>query len=125
MHKFIMYSKRGERWVREYFQRQMLRQYKRKESEEVSVSNKSSDLSCFQDMCKIEDTIKMEETPKMEPSMIHCHLPSKDDSDHLLKESLELSEKEFLMKDEKVEQSKVKLEEGRDLSQLEINQKIK
>ena len=100
----------------------MLRQCKRKESEEVSVSNKSSDLSCFQDMCKIEDTIKMEETPKMEPSMIHCHLPSKDDSDHLLKESLELSD---LMKDEKVDQNKVKLEEGRDLSQLEINQKIK
>ncbi len=50
-------------------------------------------------MCKIDDTIKMEETPKMEPSMMHYHLPSRDDSDNLLKESLELSEKSSLMKD--------------------------
>ena len=56
MHKFILYNKRGERWLRRCFGQRLAR---RRESESVSASNKSSDLSCFQEMCRIEDTPKI------------------------------------------------------------------
>lgn len=64
MHKFILYSKRGQQWLRNHFKKTITKK-NRKESEEVSISNRSSELSCFQEMCKIEETIKIEDTPKI------------------------------------------------------------
>lgn len=76
MHKFILYSKRGEQWLRDHFKRALSKK-RRKESEEVSLSNKSSELSCFQEMCRIDETIKIEDTPKIEASMMQYNLPSR------------------------------------------------
>jgi hypothetical protein len=104
MHKFLLFNKRAEGWLKKHFIEQVRRKNKRKESESVSQSNKSSDLSCFQDMCKIDDN-KMEDTPKIEASIMDYRLPSRDDSDNLLNSARESpSEKSSLMREEKLEQ---------------------